>query len=161
VWARVRGGDEQVAEAAFSAALVGDLVGQLAGDAMPIGGRAGGALARGSIRTPAARSERLVNGGLAYLADHNRPDALKHLTLATIVDRRAGNLFSWRRSAHFLSRAYEDADEFYEALRFCRGALIPLSTGDHAAQATSAPAKEPTSGIEPETSGLQNRCSTS
>jgi hypothetical protein len=119
VWARTDGGEGQVAEAALSASLVGDLVGQFLGaDAMPLGARAAAAIARGSIRTPAVRSDRLTQDGLAYLADHNRADALKHLTLAAMIDRRAGNLFSWRRTVYMLARAYEDADEHAEALRF-------------------------------------------
>jgi Domain of unknown function (DUF4365) len=119
VWARTVGGDAQVAEAALSLDLVGGLVGQFLGaDALPPGARAAAVIARGSIRTPAVRSERLAQDGLFYLADHRRPDALKNLTLAAMVDRRAGNLASWRRSVYLLGRAYEDADEYTEALRF-------------------------------------------
>jgi tetratricopeptide (TPR) repeat protein len=117
VWARTEGGEEQVAEVALSAALVGDLSGQLE-DTMPPGARAAAAIARGSIRTPAVRSDLLVHAGLAFLVNGQRPDAIKRLTLAAMVDRRAGNLFSWRRSATHLARAYEDADEYPEALRF-------------------------------------------
>jgi hypothetical protein len=123
VWARTDGGEEQVAEVALSASLAGSFAGQLE-DTMPPGARAAAAIARGSIRTPAVRSDRLTSEGLAYLADGNRPDALKRLALAAMVDRRAGNLFSWRRAAHLLARAYVDADEPAEALRFwlCIGA---------------------------------------
>jgi hypothetical protein len=123
VWARTDGGEEQVAEVALSASVAGSFAGQLE-DTMPPGARAAAAIARGSIRTPAVRSDRLTSEGLAYLADGNRPDALKRLALAAMVDRRAGNLFSWRRAAHLLARAYADADEPTEALRFwlCIGA---------------------------------------
>lgn len=117
VWARTDGAEEQVAEVALSASLAGNFAGQLE-DTMPPGARAAAAIARGSIRTPAVRSDRLTFEGLAYLADLNRPDALKRLALAAMVDRRAGNLFSWRRTVHLLARAYADADEPAEALRF-------------------------------------------
>jgi hypothetical protein len=117
VWAATDGGEEQVAEVALSASLAGSLSGQLQ-DTMPPGARAAAAIARGSIRTPAVRSDRLLLEGLSYLADGKRPDALTRLTLAAMVDRRAGNLFSWRRTAYMLARAYEDADEYAEALRF-------------------------------------------
>ena len=119
VWARTDGGEEQVAEVGFSTSMVGELSGQLLEpDAMPPGARAAAAIARGSIRTPAVRSDRLLQDGLAFLVDNNRPDALSRLTLAAMVDRRAGNLFSWRRTGYLLARAYEDADEYGEALRF-------------------------------------------
>jgi hypothetical protein len=117
VWAATDGGEEQVAEVTLSASLADSLSGQLQ-DAMPPGARAAAAIARGSIRTPAVRSDRLLLEGLSYLADGKRPDALARLTLAAMVDRRAGNLFSWRRTAYMLARAYEDADEYAEALRF-------------------------------------------
>jgi hypothetical protein len=117
-WALVEGGDEQVAEAAVSAGLTSGMAGQLTADSLPVGARQAAALARGGVRTPAARSDRLITDGLGYLANKDRPDALNRLTLAAMVDRRAGNLFSYRRSALFLARAYEDTEEWAEALRF-------------------------------------------
>ena len=136
LWALVEGGDEQVAEAALSAALVGDLAGELAPDSMPAGARRAAALARGTLLTPAARSDRLVTAGLGFLADKNRADAIKRLTLAAMIDRRAGNLFSYRRSTYLLARAYEDADEWTEALRFW------LMVGAEARAAEAAPRVE-------------------
>jgi hypothetical protein len=117
VWGQVDGGEEQVAEAILSADTVSNMSGLLRDD-LPVGARQAAALARGSLTTPAARSDRLANAGLAFLAERERPDALKRVTLAALVDRRAGNLFSWRRALHFLARAYEDTDEWAEALRF-------------------------------------------
>jgi hypothetical protein len=117
LWARTDGGEEQVAEVAFSTSLVGSLSDHLH-ESMPPGARAAAAIARGSIRTPAVRSDQLLMEGLLHLVDDKLPDALSRLTLAAMIDRRAGNLFSWRRTVHMLARAYEDADEHVEALRF-------------------------------------------
>jgi Domain of unknown function (DUF4365) len=116
VWARVEGGEEQVAEVALCVSDLDQL--GTPGEQRPLGLRQAAALARGNLATPAARSDRLINGGLAYLADDRWPDAIARLTLAAMIDRRAGNLASYRRSAYFLARAYEDADEFADALRF-------------------------------------------
>lgn len=116
LWASVEGGEEQVAEVAFCVSDLDEL--GTPGEQRLLGLRQAAALARGNFATPAARSDRLINGGLAYLADNRWPDAIVRLTLAAMIDRRAGNLASYRRSAYFLARAYEDADEFAEALRF-------------------------------------------
>lgn len=116
VWGGVEGGEEQVAEAVLCAEAVNAFNGILRSD-VPFGARQVAATARGSTRTAAARTDRLIVAGLGYLADHQRPDALQRLTLAAMADRRAGNLASWRRCLYLLARAYEDADEFVEAMR--------------------------------------------
>jgi tetratricopeptide (TPR) repeat protein len=117
VWAATDGAEEQVAEVALSAAMVDELVGHSPGGAMPPGARAAAAIARGSIRTPAVRSDRLINAGPAYFVDRNVPDAIARLTMAAMLDRRAGNFLSWRNACYLLARTYDEADEPAEALR--------------------------------------------
>jgi tetratricopeptide (TPR) repeat protein len=117
VWAATDGAEEQVAEIAFSAAMVEELVGRSLSDDGPPGSRAAGVIARGSIRTPAVRSDRLLHAGQAYVVDKRLPDAIARLTMAAMLDRRAGNLSSWRSAMYLLARTYDAADEHIEALR--------------------------------------------
>jgi hypothetical protein len=123
VWAGVPGAEEQAAEAMASIEVAQDLVGQRA-EALPFGARAAGALARGDAPVPVVRADRLMLNGLAYLADERLPDALKHLMLGVMVERRAGDLFGLQRALMFAGRAHAAVDEPEEALRwFIRAGL--------------------------------------
>jgi hypothetical protein len=117
VWAATDGAEEQVAEVALSAAMVEELVGRAPSDHEPPGARAARVIARGSIRTPAVRSDRLLYAGQAYVVDKKLPDAISYITMAAMLDRRAANLSSWRSAMYLLARTYEAADEPVEALR--------------------------------------------
>jgi hypothetical protein len=117
VWAATDGAEEQVAEIALSAAMVEELTGRAPSDDGPPGARAARVIARGSIRTPAVRSDRLLYAGQAYVVDKRLPDAIARITMAAMLDRRAGNLSSWRSAMYLLARTYEAADEPVEALR--------------------------------------------
>jgi hypothetical protein len=123
VWATVPGAEEQAAEAMASIEVAQDLVGQRA-ESLPFGARAAGALARGEALVPVVRADRLMLSGLAYLADERLPDALKHLMLGLMVERRAGDLFGLQRGLLFAGRAHAAVDEPAEALRwFIRAGL--------------------------------------
>lgn len=123
VWAIVPGAEEQAAEAMASIEVAQDLLGQRA-EALPFGARAAGALAGGEALVPVVRADRLMLSGLAYLADERLPDALKHLMLGLMVERRAGDLFGLQRALLFAGRAHATVDEPTEALRwFIRAGL--------------------------------------
>jgi hypothetical protein len=123
VWAAVPGAEEQAAEAMASIEVAQDLVGQRA-EALPFGARAAGALARGDAPVPVVRADGLMLSGLAYLADERLPDALKHLVLGLMVERRAGDLFGLQRALLFAGRAHAAVNEPTEALRwFIRAGL--------------------------------------
>jgi tetratricopeptide (TPR) repeat protein len=117
LWARVPGADEQASEALMSMEVCGGMSGQLRSP-LPFGTRAAMALARGVALVPAVRADRLALNGLALLADGQYPDALQNLTMALMVERRAGDLFGFRRMLVFLGRACEAVDEPFEAMRW-------------------------------------------
>lgn len=117
VWAKVPGAEEQVAEALISIETCAEVNGR-SPVALPFGSRVAAGLIRGQVQTPAVRAERLMSLGAAYLANMRYPDAIKHLTLALIVERRAGDLFGIRRTLQLVARAWEAVDEPREALRW-------------------------------------------
>jgi tetratricopeptide (TPR) repeat protein len=118
VWAlKVEGASDQAAEALFSAEEVVRLNGQRA-EELPYGTRSVAAFTRGAAQVAAVRGDRLALSGLAQLADKQYAEAIKHLTLGVMVERRAGDLFGLSRMLVFLGRAYEAADEPAEALRW-------------------------------------------
>jgi hypothetical protein len=117
VWAKVPGAEEQAAEALISVETCAEVNGRRPA-ALPFGSRVAAGLIRGQVQTPAVRAERLMSLGAAYLANMRYPDAIKHLTLALIVERRAGDLFGIRRTLQLVARAWEAVDEPREALRW-------------------------------------------
>jgi tetratricopeptide (TPR) repeat protein len=116
-WGEVDGAEEQVSEALFSAELADAINGNLVFD-RDLGTRQVAALARGPGNVPAARAERLLLIGLGALANGDTPEAIKHLTMAARVERRAGDLFGLRRTLAMLGRAYDAAQEPEQALRW-------------------------------------------
>jgi hypothetical protein len=123
VWASVPGAEEQVAEAMASIEVARGLLGQRE-EVLPFGANAAGALARGEALVSAVRADRLMTTGLAYQADGRLPDALKHLMLGLMVERRAGDLFGLQRGLLFAGRVNAAVDEPVEALRwFVRAGL--------------------------------------
>jgi hypothetical protein len=127
-WGEVDGADEQVAEALFSAELADAINGNLVFE-RDLGTRQVAALARGSGNVPAVRAERLLFNGLGDLANQNIPEAIKNLTMAAGVERRAGDLFGLRRTLAMMGRAYDAAKEPEQALRWWIQAGIENQAG--------------------------------
>jgi tetratricopeptide (TPR) repeat protein len=117
-WSDVPEADEQVAEALAGVEATARLGGLLTPDALPFAANHVFAVARGSAMLPVARAERVMLAGFAALADGGTANALRFLTLAAMIERRAGDLAGYLQATAGVARAYEAAGDPKTALQW-------------------------------------------